>query len=229
VGPTGAGKSTLAAMIARFFDPWSGAVLIDGHDIRDIKLGSLRQQIALVLQDPFLFPISIAQNIAYGCPDASDEEIREAAQAANAHDFIMRLPEGYDTVVGERGGTLSGGEKQRISIARALLKDAPILILDEPTSALDARTEGALMRAIEHLKEGRTRTEAGAGSGRRTTIIIAHRLSTIRNADQIVVMERGRIVEVGSHDDLLLRGSSYAGLYNAQWDWSHEREQAKAG
>ena len=143
--------------------------------------------------------------------------------SANAHEFIMRLPEGYDTVVGERGGTLSGGEKQRISIARALLKDAPILILDEPTSALDARTEGALMGAIEHLKEERT------GRGRRTTFIIAHRLSTIRNADQIVVMERGRIVEVGSHDELLLRGSSYAGLYNAQWSWSREREQAKAG
>ena len=158
-----------------------------------------------MLQDPFLFPISVAQNIAYGCPHASDEEIREAAMSANAHEFIMRLPEGYDTVVGERGGTLSGGEKQRISIARALLKDAPILILDEPTSALDARTESGLMGAVERLKQGRT------------TIIIAHRLSTIRNADQIVVMEKGRIVEVGSHNQLMLLGRAYAGLYNAQF------------
>jgi ATP-binding cassette subfamily B protein/subfamily B ATP-binding cassette protein MsbA len=204
VGATGAGKSTLAALITRLFDPWSGSVLIDGYDIRDVQLSSLREQVALVLQEPFLFPISIAQNIAYGSPHATQQQIEQAARAARAHNFIVQLPDGYDTVIGERGATLSGGEKQRVAIARALLKDAPILILDEPTSALDGKTEGELVEGIESLKKGRT------------TLIIAHRLSTIRNADRIVVMDKGKIAEVGSHSELLRLGKVYANLYSAQ-------------
>ncbi len=204
VGATGAGKSTLVSLVPRFFDPWKGRVLIDGHDVRQVQLKSLRQQVALVLQEPFLFPLSIADNIAYGRPGASQEEIEAAARAANAHSFIERLPEGYDTLVGERGATLSGGERQRVSIARALLKDAPILILDEPTSALDAETEGMLLEALDRLMEGRT------------TLIIAHRLSTIRNADKIVVMKEGRVAEIGSHEQLLARDGLYARLYSLQ-------------
>jgi ATP-binding cassette, subfamily B, bacterial len=205
VGPTGAGKTTLVNLLVRFFDPWSGRVTIDGHDLRDIKLEALRSQLALVLQDPFIFPYSIAENIAYGRPDATREEIEAAARAANADAFIRRLPEGYDTVVGERGATLSGGEKQRLSIARAFLKDAPILVLDEPTSALDARTERMLLDALERLMEGRV------------TFIIAHRLSTIRHADQILVIQEGEIVESGSHAALMkVRDGVYAGLYRQQ-------------
>jgi ATP-binding cassette subfamily B protein/subfamily B ATP-binding cassette protein MsbA len=204
VGPTGAGKSTLVGLVPRFFDPWQGRVLIDGQDVRTVQLKSLRQQVSLVLQEPFLFPLSIAENIAYGRPEASRAEIEAAARAANAHAFIERLPEGYDTVVGERGATLSGGERQRLSIARALLKDAPILILDEPTSALDAETEGLLLEALERLMEGRT------------TLIIAHRLSTIRKADQIVVLREGVVEEVGTHDELLQQQKLYAKLYNSR-------------
>jgi ATP-binding cassette, subfamily B, bacterial len=207
VGPTGAGKTTLVNLLVRFFDPWSGRVTIDGHDLRDIKLEALRSQLALVLQDPFIFPYSIAENIAYGRPDATREEIEAAARAANADAFIRRLPEGYDTVVGERGATLSGGEKQRLSIARAFLKDAPILVLDEPTSALDARTERMLLDALERLMEGRV------------TFIIAHRLSTIRHADQILVIQEGEIVESGSHAALMkVRDGVYAGLYRQQME-----------
>jgi ATP-binding cassette subfamily B protein/subfamily B ATP-binding cassette protein MsbA len=197
VGPTGAGKSTLVSLIPRFFDPWSGRVVIDGHDVRSVSLSSLRSRITLVLQEPFLLPLSVAGNIAYGRPGASDEEIEAAARAANAHEFIERLPEGYETVLGERGATLSGGERQRLSIARALLKDAPILILDEPTSALDAETEGLLLSALERLMSGRT------------TFIIAHRLSTIRNADRIVVIDGGRVVEQGTHQELAGAGGTY--------------------
>ena len=198
VGPTGAGKSTLVSLIPRFFDPGQGRILIDGHDLRDVQLASLRSQIALVLQDPFLFPISIAENIAYGRPDASAAEVEAAARAANAHDFIMRLPGGYDSLVGERGATLSGGERQRISIARALLKDAPILILDEPTSALDAGTEALIMDALARLMR------------QRTTFIIAHRLATVQHADRIIVLDQGRIVETGTHQELIGRSGLYA-------------------
>jgi ATP-binding cassette subfamily B protein/subfamily B ATP-binding cassette protein MsbA len=204
VGPTGAGKTTLVNLLVRFFDPWTGRVTVDGHDVRTIQLRSLRQQVAVVLQEPFIFPLTIAENIAYGRPDATREEIVAAAVAANADRFIKRLPEGYDTVVGERGATLSGGEKQRLSIARALVKDAPILVLDEPTSALDARTESLLLDALDRLMKGRT------------TLIIAHRLSTIRRADRIVVVDDGGIVEEGRHAELLARGGLYATLYRQQ-------------
>ncbi len=206
VGPTGAGKTTLVNMLVRFFDPWSGSVSLDGNDLRDVKLRSLRNQVAMVLQDPYIFPFTAAENIAYSKPDARRDEVVAAAKAANAHDFIMRLPEGYDSVIGERGATLSGGEKQRLSIARAFLKDAPLLILDEPTSALDARTERMLLDALERLMDGRL------------TFIIAHRLSTIRHADKILVVEEGEIVEEGSHADLVAEGGLYSRLYNQQME-----------
>jgi ATP-binding cassette subfamily B protein/subfamily B ATP-binding cassette protein MsbA len=205
VGPTGAGKSTLVSLIPRFNDPWEGRVLIDGHDLREVRLETVRKQVALMLQEPFLFPFSIAENIAYGCPAASAPEIEAAARAANAHDFINRLPEGYQTMLGEYGGTISGGERQRLAIARALLKNAPILILDEPTSALDAETESLLLEALERLMKDRT------------TFIIAHRLSTVRRADCILVLQDGRVVQRGTHDQLLTQGAQYAHLYNLQF------------
>ena len=204
VGPTGAGKTTLVNMLLRFYEPWSGKIIVDGTDLGKVQVRSLRQQIGLVLQEPFIFPITIAENIAYGRVTATPQEIAAAAEAANADDFIRRLPEGYDTVVGERGATLSGGEKQRLSIARAFLKDAPVVILDEPTSALDARTEALLLDALERLMSGRI------------TFIIAHRLSTIRHADHILVMDNGEIVEQGTHDELLERDGLYATLYSKQ-------------
>jgi ATP-binding cassette, subfamily B, bacterial len=205
VGETGAGKSTLMGLLPRFFDPERGRVLIDGHDVRDVQVNSLRDQVAVVLQEPFLFPTTIAENIAFGRPEATRAEIERAAHSANAHRFISALPEGYNTVIGERGVTLSGGERQRISIARAMLKDAPILILDEPTSALDAETEHAIVVALERLMRGRT------------TFIVAHRLSTIRHATKIVVLERGQVVEQGSHAELLRRGGRYAELHRLQF------------
>lgn len=205
VGATGAGKSTLVSLIPRFFDPIEGRVLLDGKNLRDIQLKSLRRNISIVLQEPFLFPLSIAENIAYANPAATFKEIEAAAVAANAHDFITKLPKGYHTIVGERGATLSGGERQRLSIARALLKNAPILILDEPSSALDAESEGLLLGALETLTKGRT------------TFIIAHRLSTIRRADRILVLEGGKIAESGSHEELLSLGKLYAGFYSTQF------------
>jgi ATP-binding cassette subfamily B protein len=198
IGPTGAGKSTIASLVPRFHDPSAGRVTLDGVDLRDIALKSLRAHVSVVLQEPFLFPMSIAANIAYGRPHASREDVEQAARAANAHEFISRLPLGYDTVLGDRGTTLSGGERQRLAVARAILKDAPILILDEPTSAIDAITEAALFDALEHLMAGRT------------TLIIAHRMSTIANADRVVVVDNGRVVESGPPAELMRAGGMYA-------------------
>ena len=205
VGATGAGKTTLVSLVPRFFDPWKGRLLIDERDVRDLTLKSLRSQIAIVLQEPFLFPMTVAENIAYGNPHATTEQIVSAARAANAHDFIQRLPGKYETVIGERGATLSGGERQRLSIARAFLKNAPILILDEPTSALDATTEHALLDALERLTTNRT------------TFIIAHRLTTVRRATRIVVLHEGQIVESGTHDELLARPGHYARFHVLQY------------
>jgi ABC-type multidrug transport system fused ATPase/permease subunit len=204
VGRTGAGKTTLANLLVRFYDPWEGRITIGDTDLRDFRHRSLRRQIGLVLQDPFIFPLTIRENIAYGRPDASFDEVVAAARAAYAHEFITRLPEGYETVVGERGSTLSGGEKQRLSIARAFLKDAPVLILDEPTSALDARTESQLLEALERLMLGRI------------TFIIAHRLSTTRKATQILVLDHGRVIERGTHEELISLDGVYADLYARQ-------------
>jgi ABC-type multidrug transport system fused ATPase/permease subunit len=204
VGPTGAGKSTLVSLIPRFFDPQRGEILLDGRDIRTIRLESLRNQLAIVLQEPLLFSGTIADNIRYGRLDASDREVIEAARDANAHDFIAALPNGYETRLGERGAQLSGGERQRISVARAFLKDAPVLILDEPTSSVDSRTEAVILEALERLAEGRT------------TLMIAHRLSTIRRADHILVLGDGRTGEQGTHDDLVRSGGVYAEMWLAQ-------------
>lgn len=204
VGPTGAGKSTLVSLLPRFYDVKQGRILIDGMDARTLTLASLRQQISIVLQEPLLFSGSIAENIRYGRLDATAEEIVEAAKSANAHDFIMRLPQKYETMLGERGSAVSGGERQRISVARAFLKNAPILILDEPTSAVDSKTEAVILEALERLMAGRT------------TFMIAHRLSTLHHADLILVMQNGRVVERGTHEELVHRGGLYQELHLAQ-------------
>jgi subfamily B ATP-binding cassette protein MsbA len=204
VGATGAGKSTLVSLVPRLYDPGTGAVCIDGKDIREYTVQSLRDQISLVLQDALIFSGTIRENIAFGRPDASDEEICRAARTANAEEFIQQLPDGYDTVVAERGSSLSGGQKQRIAIARAMLRDAPILILDESTSGLDAASERAVVAALRLAAAGRT------------TLTIAHRLKTVRFADRIIVLERGRIVEDGTHAELLSRQGRYAALCELQ-------------
>jgi len=202
-GGTGAGKSTLLSLVPRFYDPTAGSITLDGHDIRQITKKSLRAQIAIVLQDTLLFSTTVRENIAYGRPDATEEEIIEAARRAQADEFIRQMPEGYDSTVGERGGHLSVGQRQRIGIARAFLKNAPILLLDEPTSALDPSTEAAIMETIKELMRGRT------------TLIATHRLGTIHNLDQIIVLEHGRIVEQGRGPDLAARGGVYAKLYSS--------------
>ena len=204
VGPTGSGKTTTVNMIPRFYDPDEGQVFVGGIDVRDLPLKFLRSGIAMVMQDVFLFNDTIRKNLLIGRPQATDEELAAAATAANAHDFIVATPNGYDTVIGERGIRLSGGEKQRISIARALLKDAPVLVLDEATSSVDVESEFEIQQALSRLAE------------RRTTLVIAHRLSTIRNADRIIFLREGRIDEIGTHDQLLALNGSYARMHYSQ-------------
>jgi ATP-binding cassette subfamily B protein len=204
VGPTGVGKSTLVSLIPRFYDVTSGSIRLDGRDLQEYTLDSLRGQISIVLQDVFLFYGTVRDNLLFGRPDASEEETEAAAKAANAHEFIVELPMGYDTLIGERGVKLSGGQKQRLSIARAILKDAPILILDEATSSVDTEMEMLIQQAIERLMKGRT------------TIVIAHRLSTVRNADKIVVLEDKSILEMGTHSELLQLNGLYKRLYTVQ-------------
>jgi subfamily B ATP-binding cassette protein MsbA len=205
VGSSGAGKSTLVHLIPRFFDVTSGRLLIDGRDVRDTTLSSLRSQIGVVTQETVLFNDTLRNNIAYGRPAISQKQVEAAARAALAHDFIMELPMGYDTMIGERGVRLSGGERQRIAIARALLKNAPILILDEATSALDSESEALVQSALQNLMTGRT------------VFVIAHRLSTVRRADRIVVLENGTIADIGAHDELMRKLGTYRRLYDLQF------------
>jgi subfamily B ATP-binding cassette protein MsbA len=204
VGASGSGKSTIAQLLLRFYDPTSGQILFDGHDMRNLSVSSLRRQMAVVTQETHLFNDTIASNIAYGRTTASHNEIEDAAKAAYAHDFISRLPQGYETVIGERGTRLSGGERQRLAIARSLLKNPTILVLDEATSALDAESEQAVQLAFDRLLEGRT------------VLMIAHRLSTVRKAHRIIVLENGKIKETGSHDELLTKKGAYHKLYQLQ-------------
>jgi len=208
VGPTGAGKTTIASLVARFYDVSGGRVLIDGIDVRDVTMGSLRQQMGLVPQDPFLFTGTVADNVRYGRPDAADEEVVEAARLAGAHDFISRQPRAYETVGFERGQNYSQGQRQLIALARAILADPKILILDEATASVDTRTEALIQRALGHLLAGRT------------SFVIAHRLSTIRNADLILVVDHGEIVERGTHRELLAIEGRYRELYLKQYEWN---------
>ena len=212
VGPSGGGKSTICALLPRFYDVQAGSVLIDGQDVRDVTVRSLRQAIGIVQQDVYLFDGTIAENIAYGRPDATAGEIREAARKANIEEFVESLPDGFETMVGERGARLSGGQKQRIAIARVFLKDPQVLILDEATSALDNESERAVQRSLARLSHGRT------------TIVIAHRLSTIKGADEIVTIDHGRVAEKGTHDELLARGGTYARYYRMQFGDGHAQD-----
>jgi ATP-binding cassette, subfamily B, bacterial len=216
VGPSGAGKTTLTTLIPRFYDPQEGRVLLDGHDVRELTLESLRGHIGIVFQDTFLFHASIRDNLLYARPEASEEEMIAAARAAYMHDFIASLPEGYDTIVGERGHRLSGGEKQRIAIARVILKDPRILLLDEATSNLDTVSEQLIQAALQSLFAGRT------------SIVIAHRLSTILAADLILVLDRGRVVEQGAHGELIEHGGLYAALYEQQFRGQPDRRPPEA-
>jgi subfamily B ATP-binding cassette protein MsbA len=213
VGPTGAGKTTIISLLPRFYDLKAGQIRIDGTDIRKFKSKSLRQQISFVLQESFLFRATVAQNIAYGKPEATRAEIIRAAKLANADEFIEKMPEGYDTMVGERGVTLSGGQRQRITIARAIIRDAPILILDEPSAGLDAHSEKLVFDALANLMEGKT------------SIVIAHRLATVRRADVIFVIDKGQVVEQGTHEELLDNGGLYARLYELQFRGEEEVER----
>jgi ATP-binding cassette subfamily B protein len=214
VGPTGAGKTTIINLIPRFYDVTSGAVRIDGIDVRDVSMKSLREQIGIVLQDTFLFSQSVMDNVRFGRPNATDEEVMAAIKLANADSFIERLPEKYDTVLGERGSGLSQGQRQLLSIARAALSDPKILILDEATSSVDTRTERLIQKAFDQLLKGRT------------AFVIAHRLSTIRNADVILVLKDGQIIERGKHDELLAKEGFYYDLYMSQFKKQEEMEEA---
>jgi ATP-binding cassette subfamily B protein len=216
VGETGSGKTTLAYLVARLYEPQRGDVRIDGVDIRDMTLNSLAKAVGLVSQETYLFHASIRENLRFACPEATDGEIEDAARAAQIHELITSLPEGYDTPVGERGYRFSGGEKQRMAIARTILRNPPVLILDEATSALDNETERAVQQALDELARGRT------------TIAIAHRLSTIRDADQILVLDHGRIVERGTHEELLENGARYAALVRGSPDGERSEQGPSA-
>jgi len=216
VGPSGAGKTSIANLISRFYDPVRGRVVVDGTDLRDVTLASLRQHVAIVLQDTFLFNTSVRENLIFGRSDASDDELIAAAKAAHAHEFIETLPQGYETEIGERGVKLSGGQKQRLALARAILVNPRILILDEATSSVDAEAEYLIQQALESVLKGRT------------SLVIAHRLSTIRNADTIIALEDGRIDEVGSHQELMDRGGLYSQLYRRQMELASAGNQPEA-